>query len=177
MLKQCLIHHEKGQRFTVYSSAKTSETDLVFLFQGEIVKKYTQFNPKTYEERINLILQMCVEAAAEAVKLNCRILGVGGSFPPQSLEDRVVTGPLTISPSLNFLTGRVKGLQRGPSHATLHGKLLFEEAVLGKYIRMPGNLEQKLWAGTVSRIGQNTFYSWCKDSFYTRLISSALIFQ
>ena len=77
MLKQCLIHHEKGQRFTVYSSAKTSETDLVFLFQGEIVKKYTQFNPKTYEERINLILQMCVEAAAEAVKLNCRILGVG----------------------------------------------------------------------------------------------------
>uniref|UniRef100_A0A8D1RE16 UDP-N-acetylglucosamine 2-epimerase domain-containing protein n=1 Tax=Sus scrofa TaxID=9823 RepID=A0A8D1RE16_PIG len=45
--------------------------------KGEIVKKYTQFNPKTYEERINLILQMCVEAAAEAVKLNCRILGVG----------------------------------------------------------------------------------------------------
>ncbi|XP_029775653.1 bifunctional UDP-N-acetylglucosamine 2-epimerase/N-acetylmannosamine kinase isoform X2 [Suricata suricatta] len=45
--------------------------------KGEIVKKYTQFNPETYEERINLILQMCVEAAAEAVKLNCRILGVG----------------------------------------------------------------------------------------------------
>ncbi|XP_004711079.2 bifunctional UDP-N-acetylglucosamine 2-epimerase/N-acetylmannosamine kinase isoform X2 [Echinops telfairi] len=45
--------------------------------KGEIVKKYTQLNPKTYEERINLILQMCVEAAAEAVKLNCRILGVG----------------------------------------------------------------------------------------------------
>uniref|UniRef100_G3UX23 Glucosamine (UDP-N-acetyl)-2-epimerase/N-acetylmannosamine kinase n=2 Tax=Mus TaxID=862507 RepID=G3UX23_MOUSE len=45
--------------------------------KGEIVKKYTQFNPKTYEERISLILQMCVEAAAEAVKLNCRILGVG----------------------------------------------------------------------------------------------------
>uniref|UniRef100_A0A8C6R348 Glucosamine (UDP-N-acetyl)-2-epimerase/N-acetylmannosamine kinase n=1 Tax=Nannospalax galili TaxID=1026970 RepID=A0A8C6R348_NANGA len=45
--------------------------------KGEIVKKYTQFNPKTYEERINLILQMCVEAATEAVKLNCRILGVG----------------------------------------------------------------------------------------------------
>ncbi|XP_027471052.1 bifunctional UDP-N-acetylglucosamine 2-epimerase/N-acetylmannosamine kinase isoform X4 [Callorhinus ursinus] len=45
--------------------------------KGEIVKKYTQFIPKTYEERINLILQMCVEAAAEAVKLNCRILGVG----------------------------------------------------------------------------------------------------
>ncbi|XP_057578189.1 bifunctional UDP-N-acetylglucosamine 2-epimerase/N-acetylmannosamine kinase isoform X3 [Hippopotamus amphibius kiboko] len=45
--------------------------------KGEIVKKYTQFNPKTHEERINVILQMCVEAAAEAVKLNCRILGVG----------------------------------------------------------------------------------------------------
>ncbi|KAM9641558.1 bifunctional UDP-N-acetylglucosamine 2-epimerase/N-acetylmannosamine kinase isoform 6-T8 [Trichechus inunguis] len=45
--------------------------------KGEVVKKYTQFNPKTYEERIDLILQMCVEAAAEAVKLNCRILGVG----------------------------------------------------------------------------------------------------
>ncbi|XP_050012107.1 bifunctional UDP-N-acetylglucosamine 2-epimerase/N-acetylmannosamine kinase isoform X4 [Alexandromys fortis] len=45
--------------------------------KGEIVKKYTHFNPKTYEERISLILQMCVEAAAEAVKLNCRILGVG----------------------------------------------------------------------------------------------------
>uniref|UniRef100_A0A5F8G9E2 Glucosamine (UDP-N-acetyl)-2-epimerase/N-acetylmannosamine kinase n=1 Tax=Monodelphis domestica TaxID=13616 RepID=A0A5F8G9E2_MONDO len=45
--------------------------------KGEIVKKYTQTNPKTYEERIKLILQMCVEAAAEAIKLNCRILGVG----------------------------------------------------------------------------------------------------
>uniref|UniRef100_A0A671F854 Glucosamine (UDP-N-acetyl)-2-epimerase/N-acetylmannosamine kinase n=1 Tax=Rhinolophus ferrumequinum TaxID=59479 RepID=A0A671F854_RHIFE len=49
----------------------------IISMKGEIVKKYTQFNPKTYEERINLILQMCVEAAAEAVKLNCRILGVG----------------------------------------------------------------------------------------------------
>ena len=56
----------------------------------------------------------------------------------------MVTGPLTISPGLDFLIGRVRGLQRGPSHATLHGKLLFEEAVLGKYVRMPGNLEQKL---------------------------------
>uniref|UniRef100_G3W1I7 Glucosamine (UDP-N-acetyl)-2-epimerase/N-acetylmannosamine kinase n=1 Tax=Sarcophilus harrisii TaxID=9305 RepID=G3W1I7_SARHA len=45
--------------------------------KGEVVKKNTQSNPKTYEERIKLILQMCVEAAAEAVKLNCRILGVG----------------------------------------------------------------------------------------------------
>uniref|UniRef100_K7EAA3 Glucosamine (UDP-N-acetyl)-2-epimerase/N-acetylmannosamine kinase n=1 Tax=Ornithorhynchus anatinus TaxID=9258 RepID=K7EAA3_ORNAN len=45
--------------------------------KGEIVKKYTQFNPKTFEDRIKLILQMCVEAAGEGVKLNCRILGVG----------------------------------------------------------------------------------------------------
>lgn len=68
----------KVRRFSGCSLGKIKEIGLVcFLFQGEIVKKYTQFNPKTYEERINLILQMCVEAAAEAVKLNCRILGVG----------------------------------------------------------------------------------------------------
>uniref|UniRef100_A0A8D0L7C6 Glucosamine (UDP-N-acetyl)-2-epimerase/N-acetylmannosamine kinase n=1 Tax=Sphenodon punctatus TaxID=8508 RepID=A0A8D0L7C6_SPHPU len=45
--------------------------------KGEIIKKYTQLNPKTYEDRIELILKMCVEAASEAVNLNCRILGVG----------------------------------------------------------------------------------------------------
>ncbi|KAH0628452.1 hypothetical protein JD844_009641 [Phrynosoma platyrhinos] len=45
--------------------------------KGEIVKKYTQLNPKTYEDRIELILKMCVEVASEAVNLNCRILGVG----------------------------------------------------------------------------------------------------
>ncbi|EMP25329.1 Bifunctional UDP-N-acetylglucosamine 2-epimerase/N-acetylmannosamine kinase [Chelonia mydas] len=45
--------------------------------KGEIVKKYTQLNPKTYEDRIELILKMCMEAASEAVNLNCRILGVG----------------------------------------------------------------------------------------------------
>ncbi|XP_054253397.1 bifunctional UDP-N-acetylglucosamine 2-epimerase/N-acetylmannosamine kinase isoform X2 [Indicator indicator] len=45
--------------------------------KGEIVKKYTQLNPKTYEDRLELILKMCVEAASEAVNLNCRILGVG----------------------------------------------------------------------------------------------------
>lgn len=46
--------------------------------QGKIVKKYTQSNPKTYEERIDLILHMCKEALADAVRLNCRVLGVGG---------------------------------------------------------------------------------------------------
>ncbi|KAL7988562.1 hypothetical protein Chor_007481, partial [Crotalus horridus] len=45
--------------------------------KGEIVKKYTQLNPKTYEDRIELILKMCMDAALEAVDLNCRILGVG----------------------------------------------------------------------------------------------------
>ncbi|XP_063074307.1 bifunctional UDP-N-acetylglucosamine 2-epimerase/N-acetylmannosamine kinase isoform X2 [Engraulis encrasicolus] len=46
---------------------------------GKIVKKYTQSNPKTYEERIDLILHMCKEALADAVRLNCRVLGVGVS--------------------------------------------------------------------------------------------------
>ncbi|XP_064901639.1 bifunctional UDP-N-acetylglucosamine 2-epimerase/N-acetylmannosamine kinase isoform X8 [Columba livia] len=45
--------------------------------KGEIVKKYTQLNPKTYEDRLELILKMCVEAASEALTVNCRILGVG----------------------------------------------------------------------------------------------------
>ncbi|KAG7458946.1 hypothetical protein MATL_G00225960 [Megalops atlanticus] len=47
--------------------------------QGKIVKKYTQANPKTYEARIELILRMCTEAMVDAVRLNCRILGVGVS--------------------------------------------------------------------------------------------------
>lgn len=41
------------------------------------MKKYTQPNPKTYEERMELILSMCKQAMADAVHLNCRILGVG----------------------------------------------------------------------------------------------------
>ncbi|XP_008936546.1 PREDICTED: bifunctional UDP-N-acetylglucosamine 2-epimerase/N-acetylmannosamine kinase isoform X3 [Merops nubicus] len=45
--------------------------------KGEIVKRYTQLNPKTYEDRLELILKMCIEAASEAVNVNCRILGVG----------------------------------------------------------------------------------------------------
>lgn len=45
--------------------------------KGEIIKKYVQPNPKTYEDRIELIIKMCVEAASEAITLNCRILGVG----------------------------------------------------------------------------------------------------
>uniref|UniRef100_A0A803SL01 UDP-N-acetylglucosamine 2-epimerase domain-containing protein n=1 Tax=Anolis carolinensis TaxID=28377 RepID=A0A803SL01_ANOCA len=45
--------------------------------KGEIVKKDTQLNPRTYQERIEVILKMCIEAASEAVNLNCRILGVG----------------------------------------------------------------------------------------------------
>ncbi|XP_026990482.1 bifunctional UDP-N-acetylglucosamine 2-epimerase/N-acetylmannosamine kinase isoform X1 [Tachysurus fulvidraco] len=46
---------------------------------GEIIRKYTQPNPKTYEERMELILSMCKQAMADAISLNCRILGVGVS--------------------------------------------------------------------------------------------------
>ncbi|XP_058881814.1 bifunctional UDP-N-acetylglucosamine 2-epimerase/N-acetylmannosamine kinase isoform X2 [Acipenser ruthenus] len=49
----------------------------IISMKGEILKKYSQSNPNTYEERIDLILKMCVEAATEAVRFNCRILGVG----------------------------------------------------------------------------------------------------
>ncbi len=51
----------------------------VLVFQGKVVKKYVQLNPKTFEERIELILTMCKQALADAVHLNCRILGVGMS--------------------------------------------------------------------------------------------------
>ncbi|XP_050969896.1 bifunctional UDP-N-acetylglucosamine 2-epimerase/N-acetylmannosamine kinase isoform X4 [Labeo rohita] len=47
--------------------------------KGRVVKKYTQLNPKTFEERIELMLTMCKQAMADAVHLNCRILGVGVS--------------------------------------------------------------------------------------------------
>ncbi|XP_061101466.1 bifunctional UDP-N-acetylglucosamine 2-epimerase/N-acetylmannosamine kinase-like isoform X2 [Conger conger] len=49
----------------------------IISMKGKIVKKYTQANPKTYEERIELILRMCVDATLEAVRFNCRVLGVG----------------------------------------------------------------------------------------------------
>lgn len=41
------------------------------------MKKYTQANPKTYEDRMQLILKMCFDALRDAVGLNCRVLGVG----------------------------------------------------------------------------------------------------
>ncbi|XP_043096869.1 bifunctional UDP-N-acetylglucosamine 2-epimerase/N-acetylmannosamine kinase isoform X2 [Puntigrus tetrazona] len=47
--------------------------------KGKVVKKYIQLNPKTFEERIELILTMCKQAMADAVHLNCRILGIGVS--------------------------------------------------------------------------------------------------
>ncbi|KAM9449468.1 bifunctional UDP-N-acetylglucosamine 2-epimerase/N-acetylmannosamine kinase isoform 2-T2 [Clarias gariepinus] len=46
---------------------------------GKIMRKYSQPNPKTYEERMELILSMCKQAMVDAVNLNCRILGVGVS--------------------------------------------------------------------------------------------------
>ncbi|XP_061625354.1 bifunctional UDP-N-acetylglucosamine 2-epimerase/N-acetylmannosamine kinase isoform X1 [Phyllopteryx taeniolatus] len=47
--------------------------------RGNIVKKYTQPNPKTFESRMQLILKMCEKGMQDAVSLNCRILGVGVS--------------------------------------------------------------------------------------------------
>lgn len=41
------------------------------------MKKYIQPNPKTFEDRMKLLLKMCVDANHDAVCLNCRILGVG----------------------------------------------------------------------------------------------------
>uniref|UniRef100_A0A672RZQ6 Bifunctional UDP-N-acetylglucosamine 2-epimerase/N-acetylmannosamine kinase n=1 Tax=Sinocyclocheilus grahami TaxID=75366 RepID=A0A672RZQ6_SINGR len=51
----------------------------IVCMKGKVVKKYTQLNPKTFEERIELILTMCKQAMADAIHLNCRILGVGVS--------------------------------------------------------------------------------------------------
>ncbi|XP_051561164.1 bifunctional UDP-N-acetylglucosamine 2-epimerase/N-acetylmannosamine kinase isoform X3 [Myxocyprinus asiaticus] len=51
----------------------------IISMKGKLVKKYIQLNPKTFEERIELILTMCKQAMADAVLLNCRILGVGVS--------------------------------------------------------------------------------------------------
>lgn len=51
----------------------------IVCMRGEIVKKYTQPNPKTFADRMQLILKMCVDATRDAVCLNCRILGVGVS--------------------------------------------------------------------------------------------------
>uniref|UniRef100_A0A7N6BGK2 UDP-N-acetylglucosamine 2-epimerase domain-containing protein n=1 Tax=Anabas testudineus TaxID=64144 RepID=A0A7N6BGK2_ANATE len=49
----------------------------IVCMRGNIVKKYTQPNPKTFEERMNLLLKMCTDALRDAVCLNCRVLGVG----------------------------------------------------------------------------------------------------
>ncbi|KAG7313818.1 hypothetical protein KOW79_022314 [Hemibagrus wyckioides] len=51
----------------------------IVTMKGKIMRKYTQPNPKTYEERMELILSMCKQAMTDAVSLNCRILGVGVS--------------------------------------------------------------------------------------------------
>uniref|UniRef100_A0A671UXU0 Glucosamine (UDP-N-acetyl)-2-epimerase/N-acetylmannosamine kinase n=1 Tax=Sparus aurata TaxID=8175 RepID=A0A671UXU0_SPAAU len=49
----------------------------IVCMRGNIVKKYTQSNPKTFEDRMQLLLKMCADATRDAVCLNCRILGVG----------------------------------------------------------------------------------------------------
>lgn len=95
------------------------------LLQGEIVKKYTQFNPKTYEERISLILQMCVEAAAEAVKLNCRILGVGEILNYKS--KKTVCSQFK---SLHLVSGQSQPVLHGP-HARLGWQRALERSLDG----------------------------------------------
>ncbi|XP_014825822.1 PREDICTED: bifunctional UDP-N-acetylglucosamine 2-epimerase/N-acetylmannosamine kinase isoform X1 [Poecilia mexicana] len=49
----------------------------IVCMQGNIVKKYTEPNPKTFEDRMHLILKMCKDAVQDGARLNCRILGVG----------------------------------------------------------------------------------------------------
>lgn len=51
----------------------------IVCMMGNIVKKYAQPNPKTFEARMQLIVKMCSDAIRDAVGLNCRILGVGVS--------------------------------------------------------------------------------------------------
>ncbi|XP_029001398.1 bifunctional UDP-N-acetylglucosamine 2-epimerase/N-acetylmannosamine kinase isoform X3 [Betta splendens] len=51
----------------------------IVCMRGKIVNKYTKPNPKTFEARMELILEMCREAMQYAVHNNCRILGVGVS--------------------------------------------------------------------------------------------------
>ncbi|XP_045418765.1 bifunctional UDP-N-acetylglucosamine 2-epimerase/N-acetylmannosamine kinase isoform X1 [Lemur catta] len=89
--------------------------------KGEIVKKYTQFNPKTYEERINLILQMCVEAAAEAVKLNCRILGVDNDGNCAALAERKFGQGKGLENFVTLITGTGIGGGIIHQHELIHG--------------------------------------------------------
>ncbi|XP_047220725.1 bifunctional UDP-N-acetylglucosamine 2-epimerase/N-acetylmannosamine kinase isoform X2 [Girardinichthys multiradiatus] len=49
----------------------------IVCMRGNIVKKYTEPNPKTFEDRMCLILKMCKDAVQDAVNFNCRLLGVG----------------------------------------------------------------------------------------------------
>uniref|UniRef100_A0A8C8DI77 Glucosamine (UDP-N-acetyl)-2-epimerase/N-acetylmannosamine kinase n=1 Tax=Oryzias sinensis TaxID=183150 RepID=A0A8C8DI77_9TELE len=49
----------------------------IVCMRGKILKKYTENNPRTFEDRMELILKMCKDAVQDAVSINCRILGVG----------------------------------------------------------------------------------------------------
>lgn len=64
------------------------------------MKKYTQSNPKTFEDRMQLILKMCADAMRDAVCLNCRILGVGMNNTHTPLKE---THIFRIMSSWNFL--------------------------------------------------------------------------
>ncbi|XP_019635775.1 PREDICTED: bifunctional UDP-N-acetylglucosamine 2-epimerase/N-acetylmannosamine kinase-like isoform X1 [Branchiostoma belcheri] len=45
--------------------------------QGEILHKMSELTPVTYEQRMDLLVRMLVEATSKAVELSCRILGIG----------------------------------------------------------------------------------------------------
>ncbi|XP_078742015.1 bifunctional UDP-N-acetylglucosamine 2-epimerase/N-acetylmannosamine kinase, partial [Lampetra fluviatilis] len=47
--------------------------------KGDIVWKVQVDNPRTYEERMKLMLSLCHEGMSQALSLNCRVLGVGVS--------------------------------------------------------------------------------------------------
>lgn len=102
----------------------------MLVFQGKVVKKYIQLNPKTFEERIELILTMCKQAMVDAVNLNCRILGVGMSafFSRVSFcTVHTFTQSLTVH-FLAFLSGVSTGGRVNPQDGViLHSTKLINE--------------------------------------------------
>lgn len=98
----------------------------LLVFQGKVVKKYIQLNPKTFEERIELILTMCKQAMVDAVHLNCRILGVGMSAFVSCLH--LCVHIFTQSFTVHFLSGVSTGGRVNPQDGVvLHSTKLINE--------------------------------------------------
>lgn len=74
LLENVSVHLQDERRLSHFDTYILSPS--VHL-QGNILKKYTENNPKTFEDRMCLILKMCKDAIQDAVSINCRILGVG----------------------------------------------------------------------------------------------------